>query len=56
MSYIAGSTFLIIHFKDLDFIEWFDLNYSPKNLFERLSISDFLVDFLMCIRISFISM
>ena len=39
------------HFKHFDFIEWFDLNSNPKSLFERLSISDFLVDCLMCIRI-----
>ena len=51
MSYIVGSTFLTIHFKHFDFIEWFDLNSNPKSLFERLSISDFLVDCLMCIRI-----
>ena len=51
MPYIVGSTFLTIHFKHFDFIEWFDLNSNPKSLFERLSISDFLVDCLMCIRI-----
>ena len=56
MSYIVGSTFLIIYFKDLDFIEWFDLHSSPKNLFERLSITDFFVGCFMWIRIWFISM
>ena len=51
MSYIVGSTFLTIHFKHFGFIEWFDLNSNHKSFFERLSISDFLVDCLMCIRI-----
>ena len=42
MTYIGDSTFLTIHFKHFDFIEWFDLNSNPKGLFKRLSISDFL--------------
>ena len=45
MPYIVGSTFLTIHFKQLDFIEWFDLNSDSKSLFERSSINDFLADF-----------
>ena len=44
-SYIMGNIFLTIHFKQSDFIEWFELNYDSSNLFERLSISSFLVDF-----------
>ena len=44
MPYIVGSTFLAI-------FEWFALNSNPKSLFEKLSISDFLVDFLMYIGI-----
>ena len=39
-----GKMFLTIHFKRFDFIEWFDLNSNSSNLFERSSISDFLVD------------
>ena len=49
MSYIVGSVFLTFHFKHFDFIEWFDLNFGSSNLFQRSSISDFLVDFLMCL-------
>ena len=33
----------MIHFKPFDFIEWFDLNFNPKSLFERSSMNDFLV-------------
>ena len=56
MPHIVGRTFLTIHFKHFDFIEWFDLNSNPKTLFERLSISDFSVDCLMRTRICFISL
>ena len=56
MPHIVGSTFLTIHFKHFDFIEWFDLNSNPKSLFERLSISHFSVDCLMRTRICFISL
>ena len=42
MAYIVGSTFLEI-------FKWFALNSNPKSLFEKLSISDFLVDCLMYI-------
>ena len=42
MTYIVDNTFLIIHSKHFDFIEWFDLNSNPKSVFKRLSISDFL--------------
>ena len=45
MPYVVGSTFLTIHFKHFDFIEWFNLNSNLKSLFERSSINDFLVDF-----------
>ena len=54
MPYIVGSTFLTIHFKHFNFIECFALNSNLKSLFEKLSISDFLVDCLMCILIWFI--
>ena len=54
MPYIVGSAFLTIHFKDFDFIGWLDLNSNPKSLSKILSITDFLVDCLMCIRIWFI--
>ena len=47
--------FLTIHFKHFDFIESFDLNSNPKNLFVRSSINDFIVVFLMCLCILFIS-
>ena len=50
MPYTVGSTFLTIHFKHFDFIEWFDLNSNPKSMFERLSIIGFLVDCVMSIR------
>ena len=40
----------------LIFFEWFDLNSNSSNLFERSSISDFSVDFLMCLCILFISL
>ena len=45
MSYIVGSTYLTTHFKHFETIEWFELNSNPKSLFERTSISDFLVCF-----------
>ena len=52
MLYIEGGIFLTI--------QWFDLNSSSKNLFERLSIKDFFVDnsvhFLMCLCILFIAL
>ena len=51
MSYIVGSIFCTIHFKHFDFIEWFDLNSNPSNLFKRSWISDFLVDF-WCVCVS----
>ena len=56
MFYIVGSAFLTIHFKHIHFIEWFDLNSNPKSLFEKLSVSRFLVDCLLCIRIWIISL
>ena len=56
ISYIIGSTSLTIDFKHFVFIEWFDLNSTSSNLFERTSISNFLVDFLMCLCILFISL
>ena len=56
LSYIVSSIFLKTHFRHFDFIEWFDLNSNSSNLFERSSISDFLVDFLMCLCILFISL
>ena len=45
--YIVGIIFLTIH---CVFIELFDLNSNPQSLFERSSISDFLVDCLMCMH------
>ena len=51
MSYVVGSTFLTIHFKPFDFIEWFDLSSNPKSFFERSSVTNFLVDYIMCIHI-----
>ena len=45
---------MTIHFKHFDFIEWFDLNSNSSNLFERSSISDFLVDLIICVYIWFI--
>ena len=48
--------FLTIHFKNFDFIELFDLNPNSNNLFERSSISDFLVDLILCVHIWFISL
>ena len=39
---------LTIHFKHF-LLNGFDLNSNSKSLFERFSISDFLVDCLMCI-------
>ena len=44
--YIVGSIFLTIHFKHLDFIEWFDFEFW----------FDCLVDFLMCLCNLFISL
>ena len=46
MPHIIDSKFLTINF-----LEWFDLNSNPKSLFERLSISGCLIDYLMCISI-----
>ena len=45
--YIDGNTYLTIFFKNLDFIELFFLNSnaSTNNLFERLSMRDFLFSF-----------
>ena len=54
MYYNVGSIFLTIHFKHLDFIEWFNLNSNSNNLFERSSISDFLVCFLVCFLVDLI--
>ena len=46
-----GSIFLTIYLEHFHFIEWFDLNSDSSNLFERSSISDFLIDFLVCFLI-----
>ena len=46
--------FLTIHLKHFDFIERFDLNSNSSNLFERSSISDFLVDTLVCFLVDLI--
>ena len=47
---------LTIQFKHFDFITLFCLICNSNNLFERSSISDFLIDFLMCLCILFISL
>ena len=49
--YKIGKIFLTIYFRHFDFIEWFDLNSNSSNLFERSSISNFLVDFSVCFLI-----
>ena len=38
MSYNVGSTFLTIHFKHFDFIEWFDLNSDSKSLLKNYQL------------------
>ena len=38
---------LTTYFKHFVFIESFDLNSNPNSLFERSSIADFLIDFLV---------
>ena len=48
--------FLSIHFKHFDFIALCFLNSNSSNLFEIQCINDFLVDFLMCLCILFISL
>ena len=37
-------------------MELFDLNFNVNNLFESSLLKDFLVDFLMCLCISFIAL
>ena len=48
MPYIMGITFLTSDFKHFNFIEWSDLNSNPKNIFERSSVNEFVVDFSQC--------
>ena len=48
--------FSTIHFRHFDFVEWFLTNSSSNNLFDILSIKDFLDDFLMCLCILLISL
>ena len=54
MLYIIGITFLTSHFKHFNFIEWSDLNSNPKNIFERSSINEFVVDFSRCFLVHLI--
>ena len=51
---IDGNILQTTYFKVLDFIEQFDSNFNSNSLFEIFSIKDFLVDFLLCLYISFI--
>ena len=55
MFYIDGNILLTINLKHFYVIESFDLNFSSNSLFKILSIKDVLVDFLMCLCISFIA-
>ena len=48
--------FFTIHFKYFDFIKGFVLDSNSSNCFERLSISKFVAEFLICLCILFISL
>ena len=54
--YSNGKIFLTTYFKALDFNEWSDLNSNSKNLFEILSLNNFLVDFSVCLSILFMAL
>ena len=47
---------LTTHFKHFDLTEGFDLNSNSSYLFERSSISDVLVDLIMCMYIWFVTL
>ena len=53
MFYNDGNNFLASLFNEFVIIEWFDLKSTSNSLFEILSVEDYLVDFLICLYVSF---
>ena len=53
MFYNDANNFLTSLFNEFVIIEWFDLKSRSNSLFEILSVEDYLVDFLICLCVSF---
>ena len=56
MLYDNGNISFLTYFKAFDFTERSNLNFIFGSIFERISIKDLLVDFLMCLCTSVIAL